>query len=182
MEGIRERSRHHHRIFTGKSDDIASLLALPNMDAHKLWNLTSHSKQSMIKEVGIGILLPKLFWPTMRKKCSSDREKLLKFMAEGQEFSKGDQQSEIFKALKMRASYSFWDRLLKLGPETNFFIRTNFTIQMGRKKNLVSGPSFSSLTQKLWDAPILRALKISDCWSPFENRTDERGNILKITV
>ena len=53
MEGIRERSRHHHRIFTGKSDDIASLLALPNMDAHKLWNLTSHSKQSMIKEVGI---------------------------------------------------------------------------------------------------------------------------------
>ena len=55
MEGIRERSRHHHRIFTGKSDDIASLLALPNMDAHKLWNLTSHSKQSMIKEVGISI-------------------------------------------------------------------------------------------------------------------------------
>ena len=51
MEGIRERSRHHHRIFTGKSDDIASLLALPNMDAHKLWNLTLHSKQSMIKEV-----------------------------------------------------------------------------------------------------------------------------------
>ena len=24
-----------------------------------------------------GILLPKLFWPTMRKDCSSDREKLL---------------------------------------------------------------------------------------------------------
>ena len=53
MEGIRERSRHHHRIFTGKSDDIASLLALPNMDAHKLWNLTMHSKQSMIKEVRV---------------------------------------------------------------------------------------------------------------------------------
>ena len=29
-----------------------------------------------------GILLPKLFWPTARKKCSSDREKLLKFEAE----------------------------------------------------------------------------------------------------
>ena len=26
-----------------------------------------------------GILLPKLFWSTMRKNCSSDREKLLKF-------------------------------------------------------------------------------------------------------
>ena len=29
-----------------------------------------------------GILLPKLFWPTVRKNCSSDREKLLKFEAE----------------------------------------------------------------------------------------------------
>ena len=35
-----------------------------------------------------GILLSKLFWPTVRKKCSSDREKLLKFKAEGLEFSK----------------------------------------------------------------------------------------------
>ena len=34
------------------------------------------------------ILLPKLFWPTVRKKCSSDREKLLKFEAEGREFAK----------------------------------------------------------------------------------------------
>ena len=32
-----------------------------------------------------GILLPKLFWPTVRKNCSSDREKLLKFEAEGRE-------------------------------------------------------------------------------------------------
>ena len=36
----------------------------------------------------IGILLPKLFWPTVRKNCSSDWEKLLKFEAEGQEFAK----------------------------------------------------------------------------------------------
>ena len=35
-----------------------------------------------------GILLPKLFWPTVKKNCSSDREKLLKFEAEGREFSK----------------------------------------------------------------------------------------------
>ena len=34
-----------------------------------------------------GILLPKLYWPTVRKNCSSDREKLMKFEAEGQEFS-----------------------------------------------------------------------------------------------
>ena len=59
---------------------------------------------------------------------------------------KGDQKSEIFKALKMGASYSFLYRLLKLGPETNFFIGTNFTIQFLLKK-LVSGPC--SLSQKL---------------------------------
>ena len=35
-----------------------------------------------------GILLPKLFWPTVRKNCSSDREKLLKSEVEGQEFAK----------------------------------------------------------------------------------------------
>ena len=38
--------------------------------------------------IRIGILLPKLFWPTVRKKCSSDWEKLLKFQAEGREFQK----------------------------------------------------------------------------------------------
>ena len=36
-----------------------------------------------------GILLPKLFWPTVRKKnVLSDRENLLKFEAEGWEFAK----------------------------------------------------------------------------------------------
>ena len=33
-------------------------------------------------------MLPKLFWPIVRKNCSSDKEKLLKFEAEGQEFAK----------------------------------------------------------------------------------------------
>ena len=33
-----------------------------------------------------GILFPKFFWPTVRKKYSSDQEKLLKFEAEGREF------------------------------------------------------------------------------------------------
>ena len=36
----------------------------------------------------IGILLPKLFWPTVRKNCTIDREKILKFEAEGWEFAK----------------------------------------------------------------------------------------------
>ena len=33
-------------------------------------------------------LFPKLFWPTERKNCSSNREKNLKFEAEGQEICK----------------------------------------------------------------------------------------------
>ena len=36
----------------------------------------------------IGILLPKLFWPTVGKNCFSDWEKRLKFEAEGREFAK----------------------------------------------------------------------------------------------
>ena len=35
-----------------------------------------------------GILLTKLFCPTVGRNCSSDREKLLKFEVEGQEFAK----------------------------------------------------------------------------------------------
>ena len=34
------------------------------------------------------ILLPKLFLPTVRKKCSIDREQFFKFEAEGREFAK----------------------------------------------------------------------------------------------
>ena len=34
------------------------------------------------------ILLPKLFWPTVRKNCFSDREFFLKFEADGREFEK----------------------------------------------------------------------------------------------
>ena len=49
-----------------------------------------------------GILLPKLFWPTVRKNCSSDREK-----AEGREFA------NILKSLEqfiqtMKGQNNFW--------------------------------------------------------------------------
>ena len=37
---------------------------------------------------GNGILLPNLFSATVRKNCSNDREKLLKFEAEGRKFAK----------------------------------------------------------------------------------------------
>ena len=36
----------------------------------------------------VGILLPKLYWPTVRKNWSTDREKIFKYEAGGREFAK----------------------------------------------------------------------------------------------
>ena len=54
-----------------------------------------------------GILLPKLFWPTVRKNCSSDREKLLKFEAESREFSKILRSLEQF-IQTVKGQNNFW--------------------------------------------------------------------------
>ena len=51
------------------------------------FNRDAGRSDNMREEIN-GILLPKLFWPTARKNCSSNQEKLLKFQAEGQEFAK----------------------------------------------------------------------------------------------
>ena len=37
-------------------------------------------------KTNFGILLPKLFWPTVRKNCSSDREEFLKFLRSLEQF------------------------------------------------------------------------------------------------
>ena len=54
-----------------------------------------------------GILLPKLFWTTMRKNCSTDWEKLLKFEAEGQEFAKILRPLEQFISA-VKGQNNFW--------------------------------------------------------------------------
>ena len=54
-----------------------------------------------------GILLPKLFWPTVRKKCCSDREKPLKFEAEGREFAKFSRSLEQF-IQTVKGQNNFW--------------------------------------------------------------------------
>ena len=54
-----------------------------------------------------GILLPELFWPTVRKKCSIDREELLKFKVEGQEFSKFLRSLEQF-IQTVKGQNNFW--------------------------------------------------------------------------
>ena len=55
----------------------------------------------------IGILLPKLFWPTVRKNCFSDQEKLLKFEAESQEFAKFLRSLEQF-IQTVKSQNNFW--------------------------------------------------------------------------
>ena len=52
-----------------------------------------------------GILLPKLFWPTVRKKCSSDRE--LKFEAEDWDFAKNLRSLEQF-IQTVKGQNNFW--------------------------------------------------------------------------
>ena len=56
---------------------------------------------------GIGILLPKLFWPTVRKFFFTDREKLLKLEAEGQEFAKILRSLEQF-VQTVKGQNNFW--------------------------------------------------------------------------
>ena len=54
-----------------------------------------------------GILLPKLFWPTVRKNCCSDRENVLKFEAEGWEFAKFLRSLEQF-IQRVKGQNKFW--------------------------------------------------------------------------
>ena len=57
------------------------------MNAMLLWLSMHQVKIRLVCIKKNGILLPKLFWPTVRKNFS-DREKLLQFEAESQEFAK----------------------------------------------------------------------------------------------
>ena len=63
--------------------------------------------RNLQEQVRNGILLPKLFRPTVRKSCSSDREKLFKFEAEGREFSKILRSQEQFIQTK-KGQNNFW--------------------------------------------------------------------------
>ena len=70
-----------------------TLFSPRNSSSFYLWMVCTYSppETAHLEKPGtyyFGILLPKLFWPTVRKNCSSDREKLLKFEAESREFSK----------------------------------------------------------------------------------------------
>ena len=55
----------------------------------------------------IGILLQKLFWPALRKSCSSDWEKPLKLDAEGWEFARFLRSLEQF-IQTVKGQNNFW--------------------------------------------------------------------------
>ena len=53
-----------------------------------------------------GILFPKLFWSTVRKKCSCDQEKPLELKAEGKKIAKfWDHKNNLFKQWKVRTIF-----------------------------------------------------------------------------
>ena len=62
---------------------------------------------SLFKVIRNGILLRKLFRPTMSKNYCSDREKLLKFEAEGREFTKFLRSLEQF-IQTVKGQKNFW--------------------------------------------------------------------------
>ena len=52
------------------------------------WFVETHGCFTLKSYWRYGLLFPKLFWLIARKKCSSDREKLLKLEAEGGDVAK----------------------------------------------------------------------------------------------
>ena len=87
---------------------VISQKSKPNLNVHQkkaiFWNLDWFLLADMTRN---GILLPKLFWPTVRKNCSSDPENLLKFEAEGREFAKFLRSREQF-IQTMKGQNKFW--------------------------------------------------------------------------
>ena len=70
-------------------------------------NLKKPNGNSPVLKLLYGILLPKLFWPTARKNCSSDWEKVLKFEAEDHEFAKFLRSLEQFIQI-VKGQNNFW--------------------------------------------------------------------------
>ena len=73
-------------------DCLPKLVPLPCMIQRKNWfpleRKVLAKKKCTMGSKEMVFFLPKLFWSILRKNCPSDRENLLKFEAEGREFSK----------------------------------------------------------------------------------------------
>ena len=63
----------------------------------------------VLKRISKWYFVTKLYWPTVRKNCPSDREKLLKFEAEVREFAKTLRSLEPF-IRTMKSQNNFWKK------------------------------------------------------------------------
>ena len=77
-------------------------------------------RKHMVDDTNIGILLPKLFWLTVGNNCSSDREKLLKYEAEGLEFATFLRSLEQF-IQTVKCQNNFWQQNAFLTCSWRFF-------------------------------------------------------------
>ena len=76
-------------------------------ERHDKWQFIFKKLRAIFFQAWNGILLPKLFWLTVRKKWSGYREKLLKFEAEGWEFAKFLRSLEQFVQM-VKGQNNFW--------------------------------------------------------------------------
>ena len=96
-----------------------------------------------------GILLPK---STLRKKCSSDREKLLKFEAECREFTKNLRSLEQF-VRTVKGENNFWLQGVSLTCSWRF-LRSNKFKQLQFRLEKIFG--FGNMEDKLEKKACLR--------------------------
>ena len=110
----------------------AKLLVVPNETVHR-WTIRTWFDIDVYKNNGI--LLQKLFWPTVRQNCSNDRDFFLKFEAEGWEFAKFMRSLEQFIQI-VKGQNNFWQQNAFLTCSWRFLrsnkIRT-IRIQIGKK-------------------------------------------------
>ena len=94
---------HFHRTMHGFYSFIHTQKNVENFSGwlHFQWY------ESSLGEERFGILLPKLFLATVRKNCSTDRDKLLKFKVEGREFAKILRSLEQF-IQTVKGQNNFW--------------------------------------------------------------------------
>ena len=90
-------------IFRLKAEDVF----LGKLKLNTSWWISFIIGERLLSMIVNGILLPKLFWPTVRKNCPSDWDKLLKFKAEGWEFSKILRSLEQF-IQTVKGQNNFW--------------------------------------------------------------------------
>ena len=102
------------RLFSALTIELKYISRLLDLTVTIELRLNSSLKEIFVKNVCLifisfnnSILFPELLWLTVRRKCSSDQEKLLKFEAEGQEFENFLRSLEQF-FLMVKGQNNFW--------------------------------------------------------------------------